>query len=128
MTELIHRNLEQMRAQAIKEAQDRRKQESNFQAKVDNLSGHNVGGLYDVRAILKSQQFKEQKNHYSTEQAMNELEDLLSANRLYKFKQETLDFIMTITGKDYDSYNIRETGKFMSDLIIKLKEQYDIKD
>jgi len=35
---------------------------------------------------------------------------------------------MTITGKDYDSYNIRETGKFMSDLIIKLKEQYDIKD
>ena len=125
---LIQMNAEQMRRQAMKNAEDKIQQQKDYQAKIDSMSRSNVGGLLDVRAILKSQQFKEQKNHYSTEQAMNELEDLLSANRLYKFKQETLDFIMTITGKDYDSYNIRETGKFMSDLIIKLKEQYDIKD
>jgi|TARA_B100001063_G_scaffold188067_1_gene178357 hypothetical protein len=125
---LIRKGIEQIRREGIENAQAKIKQQEEYQAKVDSMSKHNVGGLYDVRAILKSQQFKEQKNHYSTEQAMNELEDLLSANRLYKFKQETLDFIMTITGKDYDSYNIRETGKFMSDLIIKLKEQYDIKD
>ena len=126
--EFTRMNVGQMRRQAMERTQAKEQQSKDYQNKIDNMSKHNVGGLYDVRAILKSQQFKEQKNHYSTEQAMNELEDLLSANRLYKFKQETLDFIMTITGKDYDSYNIRETGKFMSDLIIKLKEQYDIKD
>jgi hypothetical protein len=35
---------------------------------------------------------------------------------------------MTITGKDYDSYNIRETGKFISELINKMKEKYEIKE
>ena len=128
MTELIHRNLEQMRTQAIKEAQDRRKQESNFQAKVDNLSGHNVGGLYDIRSILKSQQFKEQSNHYSVQQASDELEDLLTANRLYTLKNVTNDFIKRVTGRDGDSYTIRETGKFISELINKMKEKYEIKN
>ena len=59
---------------------------------------------------------------------MSELEDLLSANRLYKFKQATLDYIMKVTGRDYDSFNIRETGKFISELINELKERYEIKD
>ncbi len=128
MTELIHRNLEQMRAQAIKEAQDRRKQESNFQAKVDNLSGHNVGGLYDIRSILKSQQFKEQSNHYSVQQASDELEDLLTANRIYTLKNVTNDFIKKVSGRDGDSFTIRETGKFISELINKMKEKYEIKN
>ena len=128
MTELIHRNLEQMRTQAIKEAQDRRKQESNFQAKVDNLSGHNVGGLYDIRSILKSQQFKEQSNHYSVQQASDELEDLLTANRIYTLKNVTNDFIKKVSGRDGDSFTIRETGKFISELINKMKEKYEIKN
>ena len=128
MTELIHRNLEQMRAQAIKEAQDGRKQESNFQAKVDNLSGHNVGGLYDIRSILKSQQFKEQSNHYSVQQASDELEDLLTANRIYTLKNVTSDFIKKVSGRDGDSFTIRETGKFISELINKIKEKYEIKN
>ena len=128
MTELIHRNLEQMRAQAIKEAQDRRKQESNFQAKVDNLSGHNVGGLYDIRSILKSQQFKEQSTHYSVQQASDELEDLLTANRIYTLKNVTSDFIKKVSGRDGDSFTIRETGKFISELINKVKEKNEIKN
>ena len=128
MTELIHRNLEQMRTQAIKEAQDRRKQESNFQAKVDNLSGHNVGGLYDIRSILKSQQFKEQSNHYSVQQASDELEDLLTANRIYTLKNVTSDFIKKVSGRDGDSFTIRETGKFISELINKIKEKYEVKE
>ena len=104
------------------------KQQEDYQAKLDSMSKHSVGGLYDVRTIMKSKQFKEQKNHYSTEMAMSELEDLLSANRLYKFKQATLDYIMKVTGRDYDSFNIRETGKFISELINELKERYEIKD
>ena len=128
MTELIHRNLEQMRAQAIKETQERKKQESNFQTKVDNLSGHNVGGLYDIRSILKSQQFKEQSNHYSVQQASDELEDLLTANRIYTLKNVTNDFIKKVSGRDGDSFTIRETGKFISELINKVKEKYEIKN
>ena len=95
MTELIHRNLEQMRTQAIKEAQER-----------------------------KGQQF----NHYSVQQASDELEDLLTTNRMYTFKDVTSDFIKRLTGRDGDSYTIRETGKFISELINKMKEKYEIKN
>ena len=125
---LIRRGLEQIRREGMANAQQRIKEQEDYQAKLDSMSKHSVGGLYDVRTIIKSKQFKEQKNHYSTEMAMSELEDLLSANRLYKFKQATLDYIMKVTGRDYDSFNIRETGKFISELINELKERYEIKD
>ena len=125
---LIRKGIEQIRREGLANAQAKIKQQEDYQAKVDSMSKHSVGGLYDVRTIIKSKQFKEQKNHYSTEMAMSELEDLLSANRLYKFKQATLDYIMKVTGRDYDSFNIRETGKFISELINELKERYEIKD
>ena len=125
---LIRKGIEQIRREGLANAQAKIKQQEDYQAKLDSMSKHSVGGLYDVRTIIKSKQFKEQKNHYSTEMAMSELEDLLSANRLYKFKQATLDYIMKVTGRDYDSFNIRETGKFISELIKELKERYEIKD
>ena len=125
---LIPMNVEQMRRKAQENAKAKLQQQKDFKNQVDTMSRHDVGNLYDVRAIMKSKQFKEQKNHYSTEMAMSELEDLLSANRLYKFKQATLDYIMKVTGRDYDSFNIRETGKFISELINELKERYEIKD
>ena len=125
---LIRKGIEQIRREGLANAQAKIKQQEDYQAKLDSMSKHSVGGLYDVRTIMKSKQFKEQKNHYSTEMAMSELEDLLSANRLYKFKQATLDYIMKVTGRDYDSFNIRETGKFISELINELKERYEIKD
>ena len=125
---LIRKGIEQIRREGLANAQAKIKHQEEYQAKVDSMSKHSVGGLYDVRTIMKSKQFKEQKNHYSTDMAMSELEDLLSANRLYKFKQATLDYIMKVTGRDYDSFNIRETGKFISELINELKERYEIKD
>jgi hypothetical protein len=57
------------------------------------------------------------KNYYDTEQAEDELFNMLQSNRLYMMKDRTLDFIKQISGKSGDSYNIRETGKFLSDLI-----------
>jgi len=42
---------------------------------------------------MKSQQFKEQQNHYSIDMAMSELEELLQRNRLYKFKDMTVDCV-----------------------------------
>jgi hypothetical protein len=68
------------------------------------------------------------KNFYNTSQARSELEDMLQSNRLYKKSDEVIDFIRTLSGRDEDSYTIRETGKFLSDLINELKLKYEIKD
>ena len=63
------------------------------------------------------------KNYYDTEQAEEELFDMLQSNRLYKMNDVTLDFIKQITGQTGNSYTIRQTGKFLSNLINKLKIQ-----
>ena len=68
------------------------------------------------------------KNYYDTEQAEEELFDMLQSNRLYKMKDTALDFIKQITGKTGNSYTIRQTGKFLSDFINELKIQYEIKE
>jgi len=68
------------------------------------------------------------KNYYDTEQAEEELFDMLQSHRLYMMKDRTLDFIKQITGKTGDSYTIRQTGKLLSDLINELKVKYEIKE
>ena len=121
-------NVEQMRAKVLKNQQDKLAEQKNYQAKIDSMSKHNVGGLYDIRSILKSQQFKEQQNHYSVQQAESELEDLLQVNRLYTSKISTYEYIKKVSGREPDSFNIRETGKFISELINKIKEKYEVKE
>ena len=68
------------------------------------------------------------KNFYNTPQARSELEDMLQSHRLYRKNDEVIDFIRTLSGRDEDSFTIRETGKFLSDLINELKIQYKIKE
>ena len=68
------------------------------------------------------------KNFYNTSQARSELEDFLQSNRLYTKNDEVIDFIRTVSGRDVDSFTIRETGKFLSDIINELKLKYEIKD
>ena len=68
------------------------------------------------------------KNYYDTEQAEEELFNMLQSNRLFKMKDTTLDFIKKLTGQSGNSYTIRETGKFLSNFIIELKIQYEIKE
>ena len=63
------------------------------------------------------------KNYYDVTRAEEELFNMLQSNRLYKMKDVTLDFIKQITAKNIDSYTIRETGKFISELINKMKEK-----
>ena len=121
-------NVEQMRRKALENSKARQQQQKDFENQVNQMSKHNVGGLYDVRQIMKSQQFKEQKNHYNIEQARSELEDLLQANRLYKFSHDTEEFIKKISGREADSYTIRETGKFISELINEIKAKYEVKE
>ena len=128
MSDLIRMSAEQMRRKGMLNAEQRRKREQEYNMKVEQMSKHNVGGLYDIRAIKKSKQFEQQKNHYNIEQARSELEDLLQANRLYKFSLETEDFIKRISGREADSYTIRETGKFISDLVNEIKLKYEVKE
>ena len=128
MSDLIRMSAEQMRRKGMLNAEQRRKREEEYNMKVESMSKHNVGGLYDIRAIKKSQQFKEQKNHYNLQMAETELEDLLQGNRLYSFKDTATDFIKRVTGRETDSFNVRETGKFISELINQIKQAYEVKE
>ena len=128
MTGLIRMNAEQMRRKGLENAEAKRQREKDYINQMEKMSKHDVGGLYDIRAIKKSKQFEQQKNHYNIEQARSELEDLLQANRLYKFSLETEDFIKRISGREADSYTIRETGKFISDLVNEIKLKYEVKE
>ena len=128
MTELIRMSAEQMRRKGIENAEQKRKQEQEYQAKIDNMSKHNVGDLYDVRAIAKSRQFKEQNSFYNLQNSLDEMEDMFQSNRLYKFKETTEAFIKKITGRDLDSFTVRETGKFISELIKEIKLKYEVKE
>ena len=125
---LIPMNVEQMRRKALENSKAKLQQQKDFKNQVEQMSRHNVGGLYDIRAIKKSKQFEQQKNHYNIEQARSELEDLLQANRLYKFSHDTEEFIKKISGREADSYTIRETGKFISELINEIKAKYEVKE
>ena len=128
MTELIRMSAEQMRRKGLENAELKRQREKDYNMKIEQMSKHNVGGLMDIRAIKKSKQLNDQKNHYNVEQARSELEDLLQANRLYKFSYDTEDFIKRISGREADSYTIRETGKFISELINEIKLKYEVKE
>ena len=128
MTGLIRMNAEQMRRKGLENAEAKRQREKDYINQMEKMSKHDVGGLYDIRAIKKSKQFEQQKNHYNIEQARSELEDLLQANRLYKFSMETEQFIKRISGREADSYTIRETGKFISELINEIKLKYEVKE
>ena len=68
------------------------------------------------------------KNFYNTSQARSELEDLLQSQRLFNKSDDVIRYIKLISNRDTDSYTIRETGKFLSDLINELKLKYEIKD
>jgi hypothetical protein len=68
------------------------------------------------------------KNYYDAEQAEDELFNMLQSNRLYMMKDTTLDFIKKLTGQSGNSFTIRETGKFISNLINELKLKYEIKE
>ena len=128
MTELIRMSAEQMRRKGIENAEQKRKQEQDYQAKIDNMSKHNVGGLYDIRAIKKSNQFKEQQSFYNLQNSLDEMEDMFQENRLYKFKEVTEAFIKKITGRDLDSFTVRETGKYVTELIKEIKLAYEVKE
>ena len=75
-----------------------------------------------------SKQFKEQKNFYDTDQAITEFEDMLQSNHLITHKSKYLEYLKTSGRDDYDSFQIRTLGKFLSEVINDIKIVYEIKD
>ena len=124
---ILQRGIEAIRREAMAKTQQKLKEQKHFQSKVDALSKHNVGSIYDVRAIAKSRQFKEQDNHYSTEMAMTELETLLSKESIIQHKQKYLDYLKTTGSPEFDSFQIRELGKLISEIAIDVKLANDVK-
>ena len=78
--------------------------------------------------IKNSKQFKEQKNFYDADQAMSEFEDMLQSNHLITHKSKYLEYLKTSGRDDYDSFQIRALGKFLSEVINDIKIAYEIKD
>ncbi len=125
---LIPMNTEQLRRQAIKNAEDRREQTKNYQAKLDQMSKHNVGGIYDIRAIKKSNQFKEQKVYFDTDKVNAEFEDMLTYNRLITKKQNFLDHLKSLGHSTTDAHSMRLWTRIVDEMLGDFRLAYDIKD
>ena len=70
----------------------------------------------------------EQKNFYDADQALTEFEDMLQSNHLITHKSKYLEYLKTSGRDDYDSFQIRTLGKFLSEVINDIKIAYEIKD
>ena len=125
---LIPMNTEQLRRQAIKNAEDRREQERQFQAKVEQMSKHNVGGNLDIREIMKSNQFKEQKVYFDTKKVEEEFEDMLTHNRLITKKQNFLDHLKSLGHSTTDAHSMRLWTRIFDEMVGDVKLAYDVKD
>ena len=125
---LILMNAEQLRREAIKNAEQKLEEQKNYQAKVEQMSKHNVGGLYDIRAIKKSKAFKEQKEYFDIEKVQREFEDMLTYNRLITKKQKFIDFL-TLLGKSADDpHQLRVWTKIVDEIVGEVKERFNVKD
>ena len=52
---------------------------------------------------------------------------MLTQSRLITHKNKYLDYLKT-SGKSEDSFQVRTLGKFISELVMDIKIQYEIKD
>jgi len=117
---LIPMNVEQMRRKALENSKAKQQQQKDFENQVNQMSRHNVGSNLDVREIIKSKQFKEQKNYYDPHQAEKEFSDMLQSYGMFGESQKWIDYIKE-SGKSIDSFQLRLLGKRLSDMIETMK-------
>lgn len=124
---LIQRNVEQIRREGIKNAQKKVNEAKIFETKVQALSKHNVGGLYDIREIKKSKEFKQTRNFLDVDMAQEELQMLLHRFGLHTIDGVVNDFIKTISAQEPTSYTIRKTAEFLDSVLTDYSVKNDIK-
>ena len=125
---LIPMNAEQLRRVAMKNAQQKLEEQKNFQTKVEQMSKHNVGGLYDIRAIKKSKAFKEQQEYFDIKKVEAEFEDMLTYNRLISKKSNFLEHLKSLGHSSSDAHSLRLWSRIIDEVVGEIKIQYDIKD
>jgi|TARA_Y100000294_G_scaffold73455_1_gene69276 hypothetical protein len=125
---LIPMNAEQLRRQGIKNAQMKEEQVKQFQHKVEQMSKHNVGSLYDIRAIKNSKQLKEQKVYFDPAKVNAEFEDMLTYNRLITKKQNFLDHLKSLGHSTTDAHSLRLWTRIVDEMIGDFRLAYDVKE
>ena len=125
---LIQMNAQQMRAKAIKNMEERKERERQYQAKVEQMFKHNVGGNLDIREIMKSNQFKEQKVYFDTEKVNAEFEDMMTHNRLITKKENFLDHLKSLGHSQTDAHSLRLWTRIVDEMVGDIKLAYEIKD
>ena len=125
--ELIRKGIEQLRREGLANAQKKVDNAKAFEAKVEALSKHNVGGLYDLREIKKSKEFKQTRNFLDSDQAKEELQMLLNRFGLHTFERQIMEFVNTISGQEPTSYTIRKSAEFIDSLLTEYSVKHGIK-
>ena len=125
--ELVRKGIEQLRREGIANAQKKVDNAKTFEAKVQSMSKHNVGGLYDLREIAKSAELKQTRNFLDDDQAKEELQMLLSRFGLHTFERQIMEFVKTISGQETTSYTIRKSAEFIDSLLTQYSLKHDIK-
>ena len=124
---LIRRNVDQLRQEGMKNAQKKVDNAKTFEAKVEALSKHSVGGLYDLREIKNSAELKQTRNFLDSDQAKEELQMLLNRFGLHTFERQIMEFVHTISGQEPTSYTIRKSAEFIDSLLTQYSLKHDIK-
>ena len=125
--ELIRKGIEQLRREGLANAQKKGDNAKTFEAKVEALSKHNIGGLYDLREIKNSAELKQTRNFLDSDQAKEELQMLLNRFGLHTFERQIMEFVNTISGQEPTSYTIRKSAEFVDSLLTEYSLKHDIK-
>ena len=125
--ELVRKGIEQLRREGLANAQKKVDNAKTFEAKVEALSKHSVGGLYDLREIKNSAELKQTRNFLDSDQAQEELQMLLSRFGLHGFEAQVNEFVKTISGQEPTSYTTRKTAEFIDSVLTEYSVKNDIK-
>ena len=81
--EFTRMNVGQMRRQAMERTQVKEQQSKDYQNQIDNMSKHNVGGLFDLKSIKKAQSTKViQERFYDQDRVNKKFVYLISPNKI----------------------------------------------
>ena len=125
--ELIRKGIEQLRREGLANAQKKVDNAKAFEAKVEALSKHNIGGLYDLREIKNSAELKQTRNFLDSDQAKEELQMLLNRFGLHTFERQIMEFVHTISGQEPTSYTMRKSAEFIDALLTEYSVKHGIK-
>ena len=125
--ELVRKGIDQLRREGLANAQKKVDNAKVFEAKVQALSKHNIGGLYDLREIKNSAELKQTRNFLDSDQAKEELQMLLNRFGLHTFERQIMEFVHTISGQEPTSYTIRKSAEFIDSLLTQYSLKHDIK-